>query len=163
MSTHEAHKDDLTRQISEHLQALIANAILSNDRIARSLGLNLVDLQTFGLIAGSDHPMTPGAVSALTGLPSSSTTRVLDRLEERGYVERLSDPTDRRKVLVRANRDRLSDTSALYDQVVEGLRRLHDTLSVADLETVASYLAAMAQSTDQLQPGDTQPGEHRSA
>ena len=35
------------------MRALIANAVLTNERIARGIGLNVVDLQTFGIILDS--------------------------------------------------------------------------------------------------------------
>ena len=53
--------------------------------------------------------MTAGEISARTDLPTSTTTRVIDRLEKIGFVRRTSDPADRRKVVVEAIPERLSD------------------------------------------------------
>jgi MarR family transcriptional regulator, organic hydroperoxide resistance regulator len=43
---------------------------------------------------------TVGAIAAATGTKSSTLTSVLDRLENRGYMTREADLTDRRAVLI---------------------------------------------------------------
>ena len=75
-------------QIAEAMQEVISSAVLTNERIARSFGLNVVDFQTYGVLLRHDEPMTPGQLSRLTELPSSTTTRVLDRLESKGMHSR---------------------------------------------------------------------------
>lgn len=42
---------------------------------------------------------TLGELGAGLGLPPPSMTRIIDRLEERGLIERRRDPSDRRKVV----------------------------------------------------------------
>jgi DNA-binding MarR family transcriptional regulator len=42
---------------------------------------------------------TLGELGASLGLPPPSMTRIVDRLEERGLIERRRDPSDRRKVV----------------------------------------------------------------
>ncbi|NDU71802.1 MarR family transcriptional regulator [Actinomadura sp. DSM 109109] len=44
--------------------------------------------------------MTPGELGARTGLTTGPTTRLIDRLEQAGYVRRVPSPGDRRKVIV---------------------------------------------------------------
>ncbi|GAA1534173.1 hypothetical protein GCM10009678_15620 [Actinomadura kijaniata] len=48
-------------------------------------------------LAGS---LTPGELSARTGLTTGATTRLIDRLERAGRVRRVADPGDRRRVVV---------------------------------------------------------------
>ena len=89
-------KAEVTERILELLQLVIASSVMTNERIARSLGLNVVDLQALGYIVRGG-PMTAGEVSQITDLPTSTTTRVLDRLEKQGFIERSPDPLDRRR------------------------------------------------------------------
>jgi len=96
---------EVTGRIVELLQLVIASSVMTNERIAHSLGLNVVDLQALGFIARSGSPMTAGEVSQQTGLPTSTTTRVLDRLEKSGFIERSTDPNDRRRVVVRVRHE----------------------------------------------------------
>ncbi|MFI8822861.1 MarR family winged helix-turn-helix transcriptional regulator [Streptomyces sp. NPDC053431] len=66
---------------------------------ARAVGLGATDLYALNILdlAG---PMTPGELGERTGLTTGPTTRLVDRLEKAGYVQRAADPHDRRKVIV---------------------------------------------------------------
>jgi DNA-binding HxlR family transcriptional regulator len=67
---------------------------ISADRI----GINATDLNCLNLVALTGH-MTAGDLAKQTGLSTASITGVLDRLEERGFVRRVRDPHDRRRVI----------------------------------------------------------------
>lgn len=144
---------DVTDRIAAAMRSVIADAVLTNERIARGVGLNVVDLQTFGIILGSGRPMTAGEISARTELPTSTTTRVIDRLEKVGFVRRTSDPDDRRKVVVQAIPERLAAFQDAYAPIVEGMRQLHTGFDAAELEVVARYLEAMNAADDLGAPG----------
>lgn len=142
---------ELTAGMLDRIQRFIGSAVLTNERIARSLGINVVDLQAFGMIARAGAPLTAGEVSQLTELPTSTTTRVLDRLEKHGFIVRETDPGDRRRVVVRV----AGDPAALfgrggaddpYADIVEGMRRVHEQFTVDELAVVARYFDAMEQS-----------------
>ena len=132
-------------QIAGAMQELIASAVLTNERIARSFGLNVVDFQTYGVLLRHGEPMTPGQVSQLTELPSSTTTRVLDRLESKSMVERRPDPTDRRKVWVHALPLKDERVGAAYAEIVRQMDEVHTGFTVAELQTVLRYLQAVKQ------------------
>lgn len=139
---------EVTGRILELLQLVIASSVMTNERIARSLGLNVVDLQALGYIARHGAPMSAGQVSRQTGLPTSTTTRVLDRLEKEGYVERMTDPGDRRRVVVRVRPEVAAGVGRggeddPYRAIVEGMRRVHEQFTVDELEVVERYLDAV--------------------
>ena len=141
-------KAEITERIVELLQLVIASSVMTNERIARSLGLNVVDLQALGFIARHDGPMTAGEVSQQTELPTSTTTRVLDRLEKQGYIERSTDPLDRRRIVVQVRPDALPAAGRggrddPYDAILSGMQRVHQQFTVDELEVVASYLDAV--------------------
>lgn len=144
---------ELTDRIAAAMRAVIADAVLTNERIARGLGINVVDLQTFGIILGSGRAMTAGEISARTELPTSTTTRVIDRLEKIGFVRRTSDPADRRKVVVEAVPETLASLENAYAGIIEGMRQLHTGFDDAELEIVARYLEAMNAADDLGAPG----------
>lgn len=130
-------------RIAQAMRRVIANAVLTNERIARGIGLNVVDLQTFGIILDAERPLTAGEISTATELPTSTTTRVIDRLEKGGFVRRASDPSDRRKVVIEPIHERLASFQDAYADILDGLRRLHEGFTSGELETVARYLEAM--------------------
>ena len=137
-------KAEITERILELLQLVIASSVMTNERIARSLGLNVVDLQALGYIARGG-PMTAGEVSQITELHTSTTTRVLDRLEKQGFIERSTDPRDRRRVVVGIRPEVLDGAGGggdedPYGSIVAGMRRVHEGFTVEELEVVARYL-----------------------
>jgi DNA-binding MarR family transcriptional regulator len=133
-------RKQLGEQISMVMQEVIASAVLTNERIARSVGLNVVDFQTYGVLLRNDGPMTPGQVAQATELPSSTTTRVLDRLESKGMIERRPDPDDRRKLSVHPVQWYDQRVHKAYESIVEQMEAVHARFSVADLQTVLRYL-----------------------
>jgi len=100
-----------------------------------------VDFQTYGVLLRSAAPMTPGQVSQATELPSSTTTRVLDRLEAKGMVERHPDPGDRRKIWVHALPFDDERVGAAYADIVRQMEDVHARYTVAELRTVLRYLS----------------------
>lgn len=131
----------LGAQIALVMQEVIASAVLTNERIARSIGLNVVDFQTYGVLLRHGQPMTPGQLAQATELPSSTTTRVLDRLEGKGMVERRPDPDDRRKVWVHALAFDEEQVTAAYAEILRQMDQLHGRYTFAELQTVLRYLS----------------------
>jgi len=133
-------RKQLGEQLALVMQEVIASAVLTNERIARSIGLNVVDFQTYGVLLRNAEPMTPGQVSQMTELPSSTTTRVLDRLEAKAMVERRPDPLDRRKIWVHARPFDDDQVMAAYAEIVSQMDQVHAGFTVAELRTVLRYL-----------------------
>lgn len=66
---------------------------------AKAVGLGATDLYALNILDLSG-PMTPGELGSRAGLTTGPTTRLVDRLEQAGYVRRVAAPDDRRKVIV---------------------------------------------------------------
>lgn len=141
-------KADVTQRLLDHIQVFIGESVLTNERIARSLGLSVVDLQAFGVIVRAAHPLTAGELSQRTELPTSSTTRVIDRLERGGFIRREADPTDRRRVVLHPQPDAYSrlasgDQGDPYAEIVAQMKRVHEKFTPDELETVARYFTVI--------------------
>lgn len=140
MSTHE----DLHAQIVERWRPVVAASVMNNERIARSIGLNVVDLQAFGVLMDADRPLTAGDLAELTTLPTSTTTRVIDRLEKAGYVRRASDPADRRRVLIEVAANPFGGEDDPYRGITQRLIDVHSRFTADELSVVLRYLTAIA-------------------
>jgi DNA-binding MarR family transcriptional regulator len=136
-------RKQLGEQLAAVMQELIASAVLTNERIARTVGLNVVDFQTYGVLMRRGEPMTPGQLSKQIELPSSTTTRVVDRLEAKRLVERRPDPDDRRKVWVAALPLDAPQVHAAYAEILRHMEEIHAGFTVAELQTVLRYLDAV--------------------
>lgn len=129
--------------IAAVMQEVIASAVMTNERIARSFGLNVIDLQAYGVLVRNSGPMTPSELSAATELPSSTTTRVLDRLAAKGLVERVPDPEDRRKVWLHPQPIESAKVGEAYAEIGRQLEAVHAGFTVAELRTALKYLTAV--------------------
>ena len=141
-----ASTDEAVTQVAGLLAQLIGEAILFNENVARALGMSAVDLQAFGVVARHDGPITPTDLSAQTGLPASTTTRVLDRLEKGGYIARSSVPADRRKIAVEVVEPKAAEVAQHYVGKIEQIKRLNAERTPADVAAVVSYLSDLAAS-----------------
>jgi DNA-binding MarR family transcriptional regulator len=92
-----------------YLNAIVLHGLAT----AQAVGLGPTDLYAVGTLTFYGR-MTSGDLAAKTGLTTGATTRLIDRLEQRGLVRRITDPADRRRVLVEAvDTDTLELDSAL--------------------------------------------------
>lgn len=92
-------KDQVIR-VRVALQEQLVTAILSNERVARKYGRLVTDLQTLHLLVIRPDVRTPRQISDVTAMPTSTVTKLIDRLESAGYVRRTSDPSDRRRTVL---------------------------------------------------------------
>ena len=89
---------------------------------AERIGINATDLNCLNIVALTGH-LTAGELAAQTGLTTASITAVLDRLEEGGFVRRVRDPRDRRRVMVElAAGPGLSKVGSTFGPVVNAWR-----------------------------------------
>src|SRR5215468_3186458 len=137
-------REEAVAQIADLLARLIGEAILFNEGVAGALGVSAVDLQTFGVIARHDGAMTPTEVSEQTGLPASTVTRVLDRLEQRGFITRSSVPSDRRKIAVEIVGSKAAEVAQHYAGKIAQIERLNAGRTRAEVAAVVSYLSDLA-------------------
>ncbi len=133
---------DASDRIQQAFQAALVNAVLGNERIAREFGLLLTDLQTLHLLVLRPEVRTPKQLSEVSGLPTSTVTRVIDRLEKADYLHRSADPDDRRRTNIDLVSDKVAALVSHYAQYGEELGRVNAQFSDAELETVARYLEA---------------------
>ena len=73
-----------------------------------------------------DGPCTPGSLARAEHVQPPSMTRVIERLEQRGYLERTPDPTDGRQVLIAG--------TARGQEFIEESRSMRDAWLTAHLE-----------------------------
>ena len=131
---------------SEAMQEFMARAVLFQDAVARSVGLNGTDLQAVGLLMSSG-PATPGELAARTGLTAGgAVTAMIDRLERAGYVTRARDDADRRRGIVTANPEPvLAGVGPVYARVAQRWNEYLATLTDEQIEFAGELLAEAAE------------------
>jgi DNA-binding MarR family transcriptional regulator len=105
---------DMTRprkdQVLAALRALSTEIDLLDHVAADRYGLNPTDMRSLDVV-GQLGPLSPTELARRVGLTTGGITTVIDRLERAGYVRRVADPRDRRRLLIEqtaktAERDR---------------------------------------------------------
>ena len=90
--------------------------------------------------AGRPYELSPGQLIRETMVTSGTMTNRVDRLVEKGLVDRLPDPDDRRGVLVRLTRRGQSSVDAALEDLLAREQTLLRDLSAAERDRLARLL-----------------------
>ena len=85
---------------------------LLDETAARAIDVSRNDLRCINLLEAG--PKAPSDLAQALGLTRGSVTTLLDRLEDRGFVERIAHPTDRRALLVKLQPKVFEDMASIY-------------------------------------------------
>jgi DNA-binding MarR family transcriptional regulator len=127
-------------------------------RLARRYGLTHASLNALAAIEAAGEPLPAGEISTRMHYTTGTMTGILDTLERKGYVRRIADPSDRRRVLVDITpqaQHLLDDIRTVLQAGVHALTAFDDTALRALLET----LDAISKGIDAVP--DNLPRRHR--
>lgn len=136
--------DELVARARAAMQRQLVHAVLDNERVAREHGLLVTDLQALHLLVLRDDVRTPSQISAATGMPASTVTKLVDRLEAAGFVRRSSDASDRRRTVLDLVPDAIAPLRTLYERADEQFDDLSRQFTQGELDTVVRYLDAVS-------------------
>jgi DNA-binding MarR family transcriptional regulator len=112
-------------------------ALLSH-AVAERIGIHNTDIETMDLL-NVLGPMTAGQLSEQTGLTSGATTRLIDRLENAGLVRRVSDPSDRRRVIIEPIEKNAARVNALYVPLAQEMGRIWSQFSDEEVAVILRF------------------------
>ena len=134
-------RQDLSRQIA-HAIRLDHLAVEALDDVAcEYMGINRTDLRCLDIL-GRAGSMTAGQLAEESKLTNAAVTIVLDRMERAGYMRRVRDTVDRRRVMVEATPKAFERAWALYGKVAEKLHAHLERYSDEELELLRDFLRA---------------------
>ena len=113
--------------------------VLFHSTIAGLLDLHATDYKVLGILERVG-PMSAGEIARHSGLAAASVTNLIDRLAQKGFVRRVADAADRRRVMVQAVSDRLGGARALFSSTRHSLARLYERYSDRELVVIADFL-----------------------
>jgi len=132
--------EELARVGREHSDA----TVLFHASVASLLDLHPTDYKVLGILERSG-PLGAGEIAQRSGLANASVTNLIDRLAQKGFVRRVADPTDRRRVMVEAIAERLAHARTLFASTRRSLAQLFDRYSDDDLSVIADFLRRNAE------------------
>jgi len=148
-----SNADDLTDRIVADFRVTIGTMKCAmSERLVR-LGISMAQLNIMYTLQRNGE-MTMSHLADMLGVSLSNATGLVDRLEERGLIERSRVPEDRRVVLVRvtqAGTQLIQESDALSDEL---MRTVLEHLDPAELPAIAH---AVAEVRSALEVTTTQP------
>jgi DNA-binding MarR family transcriptional regulator len=112
------------------------------ERLLRRRGMQIWEWELLHALrhAGEPYRVTPTTLAEEIGVPATTMTSRLGRLEERGLVRRVHDPDDRRRLLVELTRD----GHVTWEETMDGLdlteKDLFAAMKADDQELLADLL-----------------------
>jgi DNA-binding MarR family transcriptional regulator len=136
----------MARKTKEQLFLELTKAIRDNQTanqkldhvVVKALGINQTDGRCFDIL---DHhgPMSAGDLAVAAGLTTGAVTQVIDRLQSKGYAERLADPVDRRRVFVGITEAGRKAAHGFYMPMAERAATEFQYLTRGDMELLIEF------------------------
>jgi DNA-binding MarR family transcriptional regulator len=152
----EPSKQQLTERFVQ-LMELVRQEVMRSASLEEWSDLELTMPQCRALALLPQGPQRMGNIAAYLGSSLSSATSMIDRLVDKGLVERLSDPDDRRVVLCQLTVRGQEEIERFWRIGRLGIARLTEHLTTDELEKVVQAIELLYQAT-QRSPG-TSPGK----
>lgn len=114
--------------------------------VAIRLGLSESDIQALETLIETGAA-TAGRLADVMNMTTGAITRVIDRLEQSGYVRRVPDPADRRRVVVEPVPEKIAAIESLLDAVSRASSEEIARYTEAQLDLIRDFLARMEELT----------------
>jgi MarR family transcriptional regulator, organic hydroperoxide resistance regulator len=134
-----SERADLLQRLEQGVRRMLAGAIIFNQQVADSVGLNATDLQCLNLLELQDA-LTPGDLARCCGLTTGGVTVVLDRLEKAGYIRRVANPRDRRSLLIRPVPATMRKLHKIYRSKSQSLAEALAPYTERELELILDFI-----------------------
>jgi DNA-binding MarR family transcriptional regulator len=111
---------------------------LFHQTAAAKNGFGITDMKTISTLM-QEGSMTAGQIAKRLSLTTGAVTSVIDRLEKAKMVKRYPDVHDRRKVVVRVNKEKIERLGKVYDSIGEVFAKVLERYSTKELEFLVEY------------------------
>ncbi len=140
MTKADAVRTSVLERLMETGREQSAVTVMFHTAVAARQGLSATETKTLDLLV-KHGPLTAKDLAAQTGLAPASVTGLVDRLEAKGYVSRVRHATDKRRVVVELNREKIAELSAFFDDWSKQFVAICEEFTTEELETVTRFLA----------------------
>jgi DNA-binding MarR family transcriptional regulator len=130
-------------RVQSGLRRLTQQIRTLNDAVGQHVELQPIDLAVLDLVDRAG-PQSPKGISVAAGIHPATLTGILDRLEQGGWVQRVPDPADRRRVRVEPLTTRAGELIRLYAPMNKAIARLCAGYSPDELAAIVDFLERAA-------------------
>jgi DNA-binding MarR family transcriptional regulator len=138
-----ARRAELLKALHEAGRVSSTATIMFHTAMASLRGLAPTETKAIDLL-DRHGPMTAGELAAKTSLAPPSVTGLINRLERKGFVRRVADPSDRRRVRVELAGHTISAFAPLIQDFVDRLNALYATYTDDELQLVLDFMQAVS-------------------
>jgi DNA-binding MarR family transcriptional regulator len=140
---------DFGHLVREQASAALRHAAAT----AKRMGIEVSELATLEHLQAAG-PMTLGRLGQRLSMSPGAVTALVDRLEARGYAERIPNPEDRRSMLVRVTQKGLEGSLEHLWPYIEEMKRIEEGFTAEERAVVARFLAAVTEATHRHARGE---------
>jgi DNA-binding MarR family transcriptional regulator len=113
-----------------------------HETIARKAGFSATDHKYLGFFLQKGS-LTAGELATLAGLTTGSVTGLIDRFEKKKLVKRMTDKSDRRKVIVVPDNEKIMALmKPLYQNFQKQTEELLGSFTDRELDVIENYLVS---------------------
>jgi DNA-binding MarR family transcriptional regulator len=136
-----SRKDQLMRELGDEIRAGQRATDAVDEAVCEVTGTNRTDGKVLDILDQHGR-MSAGELARHSGLTTGAVTAVIDRLEHSGFVHRVADPADRRRVLVELTPHAVETITELMGPLAEQGRSLLSGYSDEQLELLLEFTRA---------------------
>ncbi len=131
-------RDAVLAALADSGRELSTAVVLFHTNLARRVGLGPSEEKVLELVHRHRHA-TVGELAEHAGMRKNSLSDTLDRLEEKGFIERRPHPRDGRKVSVIGTASGTERVGALFGGLMSQLGELNAEYTTEELAVIADY------------------------
>lgn len=129
----------MDRRLTDVLRRASAQSLLISQAIAAKARLNTTDLECLDILQMQGQA-SAGELARATGLTTGAITALLDRLEKAGFIKRLPDPADRRRVLAAPDPEKMRELFQMYAPLQEKMEALYGEYDEEQLQLIIGFM-----------------------
>ena len=141
-------KRDLFLETMEACRAFVSAVDVVNQMIAERMGVNRTDHRVLEIL-NRRGAMTAGDLAHAAHLTTGAVTTVVDRLEEVGFVHRVRDTEDRRRVLIERTIESTRTAMRYYQPFMSATFDSMTKYSAEQLEVVRDFMRGAAELSEE--------------
>jgi DNA-binding MarR family transcriptional regulator len=130
-------------QLLEELSAAVRESQVAQDMadqaVADLLGVHRTDMRCMDVLDQRGR-LTAGQLAEASGLTTGAVTAMIDRMERAGYVTRVRDPEDRRRVFVELTPEAQEMGRKLYEPLMKAWPEASKRYSDHDLAVLLDFV-----------------------
>src|SRR5215208_5658640 len=126
------NRNELRAALTAEVRGWQVDQELFDATVAEAARLSRTDWRCLDLL-GTRGPLTAGQLAEAMRLTSGAITGLIDRLETAGYVRRVHDPNDRRRVIVELTEAVAARAAPVYGPLLRDTSRLENDFTDAEI------------------------------